>query len=1222
MIRSVLFIWLLCAAAVWAQSLEAGYEALERGEVERCRSIFSKAKGEEGRVARARLSIVLGRPEEALEELRGESVATQVTRLEALCRSDYYTDARLLLRKLEQEAHGSFEAPFDFQFYLFRGLIERKNGHPELARKNYELAIRRAQTADRKCQAHDELTAMWIERRELEKAAEAYSQSAKLMNKLQSVWVLADHLDVGSDLEYERGDLANAAVLNRAFQQLCLSNQNPVRAARALQNSAALFIYSNDFLGSLSIHEAVLKSHLDTEAYHAVASCLLNFHMLYFNLASQKGYQEFDLIHQDTISRMPPGLAKERAQLVYADFLLDAEQKSEDAVKLYGLLCQSSHQKIRCLAHQGLSGAHRKQGRYDEARRELDKALEESVPDMMRRDIDWRSDRGAVLLRIANLEKNRHNAVAALEFIQRGIASNPDPDWAFWRIEARYDSLMAAVSTQDLELARNEFAASLVDMDKLPRRSARASALTLILAALLLNQSVGDDVIEPAELLLGNYSEVADKLLEEAFRDPALAARYLGYFDDWQRDSEARKQTWSTPQVIVYKGLFLEALGHLDEASLSLTSALEMAKEHQVLQAEMLSQLLLARIYLRQNQTAQAVDYLEGASKASQKLNPQSARFYLLVTGAGQRDGGRLAEALASFTEAIELEPDKAWSGLYGRALTLEKLGRTDQALEDLDAALEQLKRRGRAVSTARLQAAKAQILVNTGRLTEAEKLFAASHQELVQLGAVASLYQVTLNYADCLTQMSKGRACLDLLVETLDLLSDWQALTYRQGKPLFERVVSLALSLKEEQTALRFLQLSHSAELLESVDLSKVQTGDEITQKLLREVSSLKRQLVGLQDRPGQTKDGLGTLLAETRQEFFAKLNELRRSEPDFEALVQLSGSQLSSIQELLSPQSALIEYFPAQNTLYLFVVTREEFTLHQVGLSRPELEKLVERYLKASSRPDSNITELHSLSRRLRQILITSAGDRLEGISNLRIVPSGPLWEVSFSSLMGPQGTPLVEDFEVSYITSSDLARIRRTESRMRAIPKRPLLVSGAHDLRGAKAEVQTLAERFANSVVLDGPTLSSESFLANIRGHDLVHIASHSRVGREVGQSYVELGNDRLTLEQIYGLELEPSSLIVLSSCRSGVGAESPGKEVTSLASAFSVAGASTVVASRWRVDDMSTAQFFADFYQALLQGRLRGQAFREAELKMAKRHPHPYYWAGFSLLGDPD
>ena len=64
-----------------------------------------------------------------------------------------------------------------------------------------------------------------------------------------------------------------------------------------------------------------------------------------------------------------------------------------------------------------------------------------------------------------------------------------------------------------------------------------------------------------------------------------------------------------------------------------------------------------------------------------------------------------------------------------------------------------------------------------------------------------------------------------------------------------------------------------------------------------------------------------------------------------------------------------------------------------------------------------------------------------------------------------------------------------------------------------------------------------------------------------------------------------------------------------------------GASTVVAALWPIDDEVTAGFFAPMYRALGQGQSRAEALRQANLECLKSHPQPYYWAGFTLLGDP-
>ena len=67
----------------------------------------------------------------------------------------------------------------------------------------------------------------------------------------------------------------------------------------------------------------------------------------------------------------------------------------------------------------------------------------------------------------------------------------------------------------------------------------------------------------------------------------------------------------------------------------------------------------------------------------------------------------------------------------------------------------------------------------------------------------------------------------------------------------------------------------------------------------------------------------------------------------------------------------------------------------------------------------------------------------------------------------------------------------------------------------------------------------------------------------------------------------------------------------------------AGARSVVASLWQVDDESTAELMKRFYRAMLKdGRRPAEALRTAQLEMS-RHPRwsaPFYWAGFVLQGE--
>ena len=77
---------------------------------------------------------------------------------------------------------------------------------------------------------------------------------------------------------------------------------------------------------------------------------------------------------------------------------------------------------------------------------------------------------------------------------------------------------------------------------------------------------------------------------------------------------------------------------------------------------------------------------------------------------------------------------------------------------------------------------------------------------------------------------------------------------------------------------------------------------------------------------------------------------------------------------------------------------------------------------------------------------------------------------------------------------------------------------------------------------------------------------------------------------------------------------------GEGLVGVARGFMHAGASSVVASLWKVDDLATAEFMKIFYKGMLNDKLPpAAALRRAQIEMNKRRPAPYFWAGFILQG---
>ena len=100
----------------------------------------------------------------------------------------------------------------------------------------------------------------------------------------------------------------------------------------------------------------------------------------------------------------------------------------------------------------------------------------------------------------------------------------------------------------------------------------------------------------------------------------------------------------------------------------------------------------------------------------------------------------------------------------------------------------------------------------------------------------------------------------------------------------------------------------------------------------------------------------------------------------------------------------------------------------------------------------------------------------------------------------------------------------------------------------------------------------------------------------------------------------MNLLGTELVVLSACDTGLGEIFVGESVFGLRRAFILSGAKTLVMSLWQVPDRETCTLMEDFYRNLLSGMDKAEALRQAQLKLKKEMPHPYYWGGFICQGD--
>ena len=116
-------------------------------------------------------------------------------------------------------------------------------------------------------------------------------------------------------------------------------------------------------------------------------------------------------------------------------------------------------------------------------------------------------------------------------------------------------------------------------------------------------------------------------------------------------------------------------------------------------------------------------------------------------------------------------------------------------------------------------------------------------------------------------------------------------------------------------------------------------------------------------------------------------------------------------------------------------------------------------------------------------------------------------------------------------------------------------------------------------------------------------------------------MEMDDGILTAQEISRLDLRGLDLVVLSACKTGNG-EVSGDGVFGLQRAFKKAGAQTIVMSLSEVQDEATQILMTSFYDNLLQGLSKREAFHRAQRYLCSvengKYDHPKYWAVFVLI----
>jgi CHAT domain-containing protein len=360
----------------------------------------------------------------------------------------------------------------------------------------------------------------------------------------------------------------------------------------------------------------------------------------------------------------------------------------------------------------------------------------------------------------------------------------------------------------------------------------------------------------------------------------------------------------------------------------------------------------------------------------------------------------------------------------------------------------------------------------------------------------------------------------------------------------------------------------------------------------------------------------------------------EQRLREEDPKALASF-GAQLQpdDLLPLFPPDgsAALVDFYLSSGQLMFVFAFREGEHVNMVGgiaydLEVPDLVKETQNWFKAldSGQPEQVNAGLQKLALFLHDNFLCSIGQFLaqRGLSQVTFIPHSmmhalplhlaPLCETNNDVLFG-------EQFSVNYASCIQLALTTALRPRPAAFVQGKLnallLSDPIGDLPAARYEQQRVAYQMSNHTwpaakvdhdQLIGTEATLDGLELKMANAGLIDLATHASFlgGDPFGSGLylsVDGGEKKLwSIDQIYtGTHLTSNPVVILSACESGMNYFNDSAEIVAIPPAFVSIGASAVLATLWRVEDVSTSFLAERFvYHLMDPGETPATSLHEA------------------------
>lgn len=355
-----------------------------------------------------------------------------------------------------------------------------------------------------------------------------------------------------------------------------------------------------------------------------------------------------------------------------------------------------------------------------------------------------------------------------------------------------------------------------------------------------------------------------------------------------------------------------------------------------------------------------------------------------------------------------------------------------------------------------------------------------------------------------------------------------------------------------------------------------------------------------------------------------------------------------IEDVQEELPERAAFLHQLETPKGIVFLLIDKQQAKPVFFPFSSAQ-KQAIEMYNRLVSSPGTLWD--FTLSDSLSALILGELQEKIFSYEHLFLSTDGQYSTLPFSSLTYKKSF-LAENTNVTHLSSFISAK-QLTKNAPVFFDKDALIVCNPKfgkfgewsPLPFSSLETEAILETGYEASILEGEAASMDNFISNYEStrYRFYHIATHGITEASPDLNRLVFSFDKDEFEGLFfPNQLRenriPAELVILSSCETATGEYVSGEGIWGMHKSWHIAGAQAVIASLWKINDKSSAEFMRAFYSYLykndtlwgkitsyfrstLQINYKMKAFHEAQKQLiqSRRYTHPYYWAAYQYSG---